>query len=119
MSNEHQQIQDFQDLISTLATTQEIACDRREETRICRSLSLVIQPLNENFHPVGDPFWALSRDINQQGLGFVNPDPVDHDFVRISICSYQATVVARVCHSTSLGLYYPLYLVGVEFVTDK
>ncbi len=75
-----------------------------------------IQPLDLDFQPDGDSFWAMTRDISLRGIGFVNPEPVTHDFIRIGVLDFDKTIIARVCHSTSIGVDFPLFLIGVEFV---
>ena len=90
--------------------------NRRAHKRIPRSISLTVQPLDMDFQPDGEPFWALSRDISLRGLAFVNSEPVAHEFVRIGLLEYDATIIAKVRHSTPIGVDYPLFLVGVEFV---
>lgn len=90
--------------------------NRRSHHRVPRSISLMVQPLDLDFQPNGEPFWALTRDISLKGLGFINPEPITHEFVRLGLLDYDATIIAQVRHSTSIGIDYPLFLVGVEFV---
>ena len=91
---------------------------RRKQSREPRSISLRIQPLDLDFCPDGEPFWAVSRDISAVGLGFVNGEPIQHEFVRIGLFDQTATMIARVSHSTSIGVKYPLFLVGVQFLDE-
>ena len=92
--------------------------NQRSHTREPKSISLRIQPLDLDFRPDGEPFWAVSRDLSEQGLGFINGEPLDHEYVRIGIFEDQLSIIGRVCHSTSIGVNYPLYLVGVELLEE-
>lgn len=91
---------------------------RRQNRRNPRSVSLRIQPLDLDFCHDGEPFWAVSRDVSNGGLGFINSEPIQHEYVRIGLFEEEATMIARVCHSTSIGVQYPLYLVGVQFLDE-
>ncbi len=110
---------DFRQLILNLCKPERPVVEKRREERVATSLSLMIQPLDFDFRPDGEPFWALSRDISSRGLGFVNPEPIQHRYVRLELIEHGASTIARVCHSTSIGLEYPLYLVGVQFLTGE
>jgi hypothetical protein len=90
----------------------------RSEQREPRSLSLEIQPLDDDFQPTGNPFWSVSRDVSVHGLGFLMPDQVEHRYLRISLFDNQSSVIAEVRHCSSIGSEYPLYLVGVLFLDD-
>lgn len=110
---------DFLSLLNELTNASEQDTgNRRKRRRAPRSVSLRIQPLDLDFCPDGDPFWAVSRDISSVGLGFLNGEPLQHEFVRIGLFDQTATMIARVCHSTSIGVKYPLYLVGVQFLDE-
>ena len=94
----------------------DISLNRRRARRVPRSLTLKIQPLNMDFLPDGEPFFAISRDISKNGIGFVNSEPLRHEYVRIGIPEQtDQTVIARICYNHSIGLEYPLYLVGADF----
>jgi len=92
--------------------------EKRSEARTPRSLSLMIQPLDLDFQPDGDSFYAIMRDISSSGMGFINSEPLRHEFVRITMPEQtRSRVIARVCYNLSIGTDYPLYLVGVKFVS--
>jgi len=94
------------------------ADNRRQHRRDPVSISIRITPLDCDFQPDGDSFWTMSRDISLKGLGFVNPEPIEHRFIRIGLRDEGAKVTAKVCHCTSIGDRYPLYLIGVQFVEE-
>ena len=90
--------------------------ERRNDARTPRSVSLEIQPLNMDFQPDGESFYALSRDVSSNGLGFVNSDPLSHEYIRIGMPEQtEATIIAKVRYNLSVGVGYPLFLVGVSF----
>ena len=88
----------------------------RRSCREVRSISISIQPLNEDFQPTCDPFWVVSRDISTQGIGVISHDPIGHDYVRIGLMNEHVTAIGKVRHNTSIGEKYPLFLVGIEYL---
>ena len=107
----------FQTLFSDL-TRPENGIENRESPRWPFSVELRIQPLDLDYRPDGDPFWVTSRDISDWGAGVICVEPISHDFVRIELPEYDIQTIARVCHNTSIGEQYPLYLIGLQFVDD-
>ena len=89
---------------------------RREHQRVPWRVSLQIQPLDHDFSADGPPFYAISSDVSRSGMGFIYPDPMQHDFARITISDSNVSVIAKLIHSTSIGTDSPLYLVGAEFL---
>ena len=92
--------------------------DRRNK-RETRTISISVQPLDEDFQAVEDPFWVVSRDISPKGLGLICPDAINSEYVRIGLLNEAITVIGRICHNTSIGESYPLYLVGIEFTQES
>ena len=93
--------------------------NRRNHPRTSRSISVSIQPLDADFQPIGNLFWVVSRDISPKGMGLICHEPFGCEYVRTGLLSEQVTVISRVCHTTSIGETYPLYLVGIEFLHDR
>ena len=91
---------------------------RRKHPRETRSLSLSIQPLDDDFQQDGDVFWVVSRDISLKGIGLISAEPILHQYVRLGLLEEKVSVIGRVCHNTSIGSEYPLYLVGAEFLHE-
>ena len=90
--------------------------DRRNNTRVPRSLVLAVQPLNQQGDPVGEPFKAVTRDVSEQGLGFLHPFPFPTNYVRIGPTANSISQSnARVCHNVAYEGEKRLFLVGVEF----
>lgn len=90
----------------------------RQHPRTTRSISVSVQPLNDDFQADGDHFWVVSRDISNKGLGLICHEPISHGYVRIGLMNDLASVIGSVRHITSIGNEYPLFLVGIEFVND-
>ena len=95
----------------------EFDCRRRHE-RTPRSISVSVQPLNEDFVPVSDPFWLVSRDISPAGIGLISYDPIEVENVRLGLLNERVSIIGQVRHNTSIGHKYPLYLIGVEFLSE-
>ena len=91
---------------------------RRREPREPRSISLRIQPLNEDYKADGSQFWTVSRDISTRGLGFIMPEPIQHKYLKIGLGNDMPMVICEVRHCSSIGSEYPLYLVGVRFLDE-
>lgn len=90
----------------------------RRHPRRLRSISISVQPLNDDFQPDGDLFWVVSRDISTRGLGLICPDAIGHGYVRVGLMNESVSVIGNVQHNTSIGHHYPLFLVGIEFVNE-
>ncbi len=118
MTQRDQPFDDVNALIHELTTAQDES-GKRGNSRQPHSLSLLIQPLDLDFQPIGDPFRVLSRDVSPTGVGFLNLEAVQYEFVRISLVDFNACLVARVRHCSRIGKDHPLYLVGVEFVEGQ
>ncbi len=91
---------------------------RRGNPRTTRSLSVSLQPLDDDFQPCGNMFWVVSRDISPKGMGLICHDRLNCQYVRSGLMNEHVTVISRVCHNTSIGEKYPLFLVGIEFLNQ-
>lgn len=91
---------------------------RRQYCRHSIRVTLTIQPLTEDFLPDGEGFSAISNDVSLKGMAFVSHDAIEHDFVRVSFPQFEISVIAKVRHNTSIGIDYPLFLVGAEFLDE-
>ena len=91
---------------------------KRQFRRHSARLSLAIQPLTPDFQPDGEPFRAVSSDLSLKGMAFVNPEEITHEFVRVTFDNLDVSVICKVQHNSSIGIDYPLFLVGVEFLDE-
>ncbi len=96
----------------------DVGNSRRKSQRIPKRVTLGVQPLDDDFGPDGEPFWAISSDISQRGMGMVYDDPIVHDYVRVMLMEQDVSVIAKVRHSSSIGTQFPLYLIGIEFLDE-
>ena len=88
---------------------------RRSHQRTFRSISVSIQPLDDDFQPCGEIVWLVSRDLSMHGLGLISHEPISHRYVRLGLMEQSVTTIAEVMHSTPIGVKYPLFLVGLSF----
>lgn len=88
---------------------------RRSHQRLPRSISVSLQPLDDDFRPTGERIWVVSRDISPNGVGLISYRKVECEYLRIGLLNEQVWVLGRHRHNTAIGKQYPLYLVGVEF----
>ena len=91
---------------------------KRQFRRHSARLTLLIQPLTEDFQPDGESFNAVSSDLSLKGMAFVNPEEITHEFVRVTFDNLNVSVICKVQHNSSIGIDYPLFLVGVEFLDE-
>jgi len=89
--------------------------ERRSEERYLMLVPVLVQPVDAQCNPIGDPFVAVTRDISRKGIGLVHGQPIPHPLValRMSLAGEEVNVVARLLWSEVLG---PYYYVGGEFV---
>ncbi len=106
----------FHDLCNELCGPVDSSVDRRTDSRCPRSLSALIEPLDGDFQRCGDPFFVTSRDITEQGMGFVNPVKLENEYVRVALVDHNASLIGRVCHNTNVGSAFPVYLIGIQFL---
>ncbi len=89
--------------------------DRRLEQRHEMLVPVLVQPVDEEFHPVGTPFACVTRDISAKGIGLVHSEPFDDRLLglQLSLAGEEVNVVVKVQWSSHLG---PFYYAGGEFV---
>ncbi len=89
--------------------------DRRSEGRFLMAVPALVQPLTEDFEPIGEPFSVVTRDISQKGVGLVYSMRVDHRLLalRLTLADEEVNVAVRVRWCQELG---PYYYVGGAFV---
>lgn len=109
--------------LSAVSEVQTDNGERRKSVRIPRTMSLLVQTLTDDEKDmVGDPFFAISRDVSGGGMGFISPVQIEASVVEVSF--HQLTcrrIVSRVCHSSFCqddGQQH-LYLTGVEFLYER
>lgn len=98
-------------------TLQRNGVDRRSFERVNWRATLHVQPVDQDFQPVGPSFCVISSDISRGGIGFIYPEPVEDELVNIGVSDTSLAVLARVTHNTSIGSDGMLYLVGTEFLS--
>jgi c-di-GMP-binding flagellar brake protein YcgR len=119
MQNRNQQAPTLSEILNSLCEQSLNVNQRRESVRHPKSISVIVQPLNEDFLPDGEPFWVMSRDVSRNGMAFVNVLPTQHQYVRLRMLDYDASAVCRVCHCTAIGSDLPVYLTGVQFLEGE
>jgi hypothetical protein len=89
--------------------------ERRSEERHLMLVPVLVQPVNAQYNPIGDPFVVVTRDISRKGIGLVHGQRIAHPLValRMSLAGEEVNVVARLVRSEALG---PYYFIGGEFV---
>ena len=109
---------DFQNLLDALSEKPKFV-ERRCGTRIAKKLVLSVQPLDDSFQPIGEPFSATTRDFSSGGIGFSHHDLFPTRYVRVSpIAGSHSIAIAEVRY------HHPCpdaggYLIGVKFLAGE
>src|SRR5262249_15229973 len=59
--------------------------ERREEVRQMIVVPAIVQPVDENRQPIGEPVAMVTRDITTRGVGLVHEEPLWHERVAIRL----------------------------------
>lgn len=101
------------------ATQQYHGPERRASRRVPRTLEISVQPLNDKLAEIGQPFFAITRDISQGGLAYLSSRRADFDKAVVAINDGIAPgIVCRICNSAvihSSGME-EFCLTNVEFL---
>jgi hypothetical protein len=89
--------------------------DRREEERHLMLVSVLAQPVDEQYRALGEPFALVTRDISKKGIGLVHTEPIRDNLlaIQMSLAGEEVNVVVRLLWSKALG---PFYYIGGKFV---
>ncbi|MBC8355482.1 MAG: PilZ domain-containing protein [Planctomycetes bacterium] len=93
--------------------------DHLEERRFPRyklTVEVWVQPVNDDFEPLGEPFTAISRDISAGGIGIMHTRAVrdKHLWLRlVTLGGGTMNVVVEVLRCRSVGMFYDI---GAKFV---
>jgi len=100
----------FQDIILEYHNFRRLV--RRSEPREPAAIPVQIVRLDEALEPVGEPFYAVTRDISLGGAGIFHHCPVDAHHVLLEFDSpftdERLRLIAKVEHCTPCGKYFVL-----------
>ncbi len=91
--------------------------EKRSEKRCYVSLPVTATPTNEKLQPVGDSFYAVTRDISSQGITMFNTRTVDSSFLVLELMDPDGPklkAVMEVLRCRPIGRFYEI---TGEFVT--
>ena len=96
--------------------------EERKQDRQKIAIEVMVQPLDPDFQPTGEPFIAMTRDISSAGLGLFHTRavPEKHLLVKLKVPSGgEMAVVLEVVRCRATGLFYDLggYFVAKEKLT--
>ncbi len=81
---------------------------RRSEVRKPVAVPLRLRVLDDLWEPVSEPIDGVSRNISHSGVGFYHLQPIDGQFVEMTLNSpdgNQMRVVAEIRHTTPIGQF--------------
>jgi hypothetical protein len=89
--------------------------ERRGDQRVMIAMPVIVQAVDENLTPLGDPQPMVVRDLTPKGLGLVFEQPFEHQriIVRLSYPEEGTLLAAEVRWNKALG---PFYHLGCEVV---
>jgi hypothetical protein len=81
--------------------------DRRRGPRRLMVVPVRAQPVDEEFHPIGDSFDVVTRDISPQGIGIVHTHRVHHKrlALQLRIMDKEINFVVEVAWCKAMGPY--------------
>jgi len=91
--------------------------ERRSEPRDLVVMPVVVQPVDEQLCPLGEPLAMVTRDLSPKGVGLIHEQRLPHDriAIRLLVQADEVILVGAVRWRKPLG---PFYLCGCEIV-DK
>jgi hypothetical protein len=94
-----------------------IGKERRTEERLLVAMPVLVQGVDEQLAPVGEPQAMVVRDFTRQGLGLVHDQPFPHSriVVRLTHPEEGTLLAAEVRWNKPLG---PFYHLGCQVVAQ-
>lgn len=89
--------------------------ERRIESRNLMVVPVLGRPVDDDYQPVDEPFWLVSRDISSKGIGLVHMDRFEHKLLalQMTIASEEVLVIANIEWQCGTG---PFCSSGATFV---
>lgn len=89
--------------------------EQRFEARESLVLPVLAQPVDEAFHPLGEPFTLVTRDISPSGIGLVHFRRVNHRLLAIQthLADEEVNLVVEVVWQKAMG---PFEYIGCRLV---
>lgn len=85
--------------------------DRRREKRHPIAVSVRTTPLDENLHPIGNPFTTATRDISNSGIALVHAETIEAPFLAVELKDLQGTpfrAAVEVLRRRPVGPYFEI-----------
>ena len=81
------------DYVTKLEASNSAVEERRDAARRCVSQTIAVQPVDEQFRPVGSPFLAISRDVSRQGVSLLHSQTVEQDCIVVQLTTGNGTQI--------------------------
>ena len=90
-------------------------CERRLEKRNLMVVPVLGRAVDDDYHPIDEPFWLVSRDISSRGIGLVHMDRFEHKLLvlQMAIAGEEVVVVTKIEWQRDTG---PFCSSGATFV---
>ena len=88
-------------------------CRRRSEPRESVAIPVRVQPLDDAYQPLGEPFAVVTRDMSCGGVGFFHTERIDAKWIRICLSTpYHSGTMNLLAHIEHCTRWGDFYLVG-------
>lgn len=89
--------------------------EKRGRPRYQVTLPLIVQPVDAEMKPIGEPFRALTRDISTEGVGFYHTRKIDAQFAALEIENAQAGDQGKMQVLVEIRRCFPIHSALFEF----
>ena len=91
--------------------------DRRLGDRTQVTVSVEIQPLDDDFEPLGEIVQGVTSNLSSMGIGLIADEEIKTRYVQVKLfaAGSQPIFVVDIRHAETCG---PFHIIGGEFVID-
>ncbi|MEM7560562.1 MAG: PilZ domain-containing protein [Planctomycetota bacterium] len=104
--------QAFQAIMGELAAD---SSNRRDADRAPWRSGVELYPLDADLQVIGEMARVYVSDISRSGMGVVADQPINHQYVKLTVPGAEFSLFGRVIHVTAIDEAENQFLVGVRF----
>ena len=110
--------EEIEQFVGSLNLGTESSVEKRTANRRVFHAAIPVQPVDENFRPLGEVFMAVTHDISVTGLCMFYNRAVEDEYLAVELDAaggQTLQVVIRVCRCRPMGRFYQI---AGEFITQ-
>ncbi len=92
--------------------------ERRATPRYSIESIVDVQPLDDAFRPVGEPYRAITRDISMMGIGLLDSRPVHSKHLAVRLTRPDGKTLSLIMEVLRCRPTNTIYDIGGKFVTQ-